>query len=117
MDFSIQPPSTIAYFIFHKIVLAKRCLSFEDLSAYKMLWPRVKWYTLCFHRSSLNVFYFGIVLSTGLKLWCRGHLQCHELLKKFYKNPAIGRKFIRRDKVQKYNERQSGDIISLIFPF
>jgi hypothetical protein len=37
INFNFQPPSTFVFMVFHKDNLTKSCLSFDDLSAHKIL--------------------------------------------------------------------------------
>jgi hypothetical protein len=65
MNFNIQPPSKFAFLVSHKNGLLRSSL--EDLSAYNILWSRVKWYKLLIHLRWFNVRHFGIVEGTQLE--------------------------------------------------
>jgi hypothetical protein len=59
-----------------------------------------------------------MVEGAGLKVWCRGHLQWHDLPTEFHKYLSIGSKVIRRDtQIDRWTDRQTGDLISLTFLF
>jgi hypothetical protein len=66
MNFNSPPPSTFDIF-FHIKCLCKSCLSFEDLSAYKISWSDVGWCKFRIHLRSSNDCYFGMVEGTGLE--------------------------------------------------
>jgi hypothetical protein len=70
---------------FRKSGLIKSSSSSEDLPEYKMSWSCADWCKFYIHLKSLNIGHFGMVASTTLKLWCRGHLQWYDLPTEFKK--------------------------------
>jgi hypothetical protein len=57
---NFQPPTMFIFFlVFHKSVITKTCLSFEDLSAYKIIWSYIDWCKFCIHLRILNVTFFN----------------------------------------------------------
>jgi hypothetical protein len=66
MNFNIQTAAMFV-FIFDENGLVRSCLSFEDLSVYKISWSHVDWCMFCMHLRSLNVRNFGMVEGTELK--------------------------------------------------
>jgi hypothetical protein len=67
MNFNIQLAAMFVFFVFDENDLIKSCLSFEDLSVYKISYSHVDWCKCCIHLRSLNVRNFGMVEDTGLK--------------------------------------------------
>jgi hypothetical protein len=100
-----------AFLVFFESGLIKSCLSFEDLSAYRMSWFHVDRCKFCIHLSSLNVRHFGMVVATALKVRLRGHLQRHDLPTELHKDLPTGSKVGGGTETQTH--RQGGEIISL----
>jgi hypothetical protein len=86
-----SPLCSFFFLVFRKSGLITSCLSFEDLSSYKVSWSHVAWCKCCPHRRSLNVCHFGIA-ATELQLWGRGHLQWHDDHTEFHKYLPAGTK-------------------------
>jgi hypothetical protein len=62
---------------------------------YKILSKSTNHFHSCTHLRSLNVRHFGVVEAMALKVWSRGHLQCHHLLTRFHPNLPIGSEVIK----------------------
>jgi hypothetical protein len=112
MNFNIRTAAMFVFFVFGKNGLIKSCLSFEDLSVYKISWSHVDWWKFCIHLRSLNIRHFGIVKGTRLGVRRRGHLQWHDLPTEFHKNLPIVSKVIRGDT---QIDRQTGYLMGLTF--
>jgi hypothetical protein len=111
LKFNRPPCSNLSFFA--KSVLIKSCSSSEYLSEYKISWSYVDWCKFYIHLKSLNVRHFGMVATTALKLWYRGHLQWHDLPTKFHKNLPLG-----SDVDWEWGRHtEAGDLISLLFSF
>jgi hypothetical protein len=52
---NFQPPAFFVFLVLHETDITKCCLSFEDVSAYKILWSHVDWRKFCTHLSSLKI--------------------------------------------------------------
>jgi hypothetical protein len=66
-NFKFQSPVMYVFMIVRRNGLIKSCLSFEDLTAYKMS-CYVDWCKFFSHLISLNVHHFGMVEATALKI-------------------------------------------------
>jgi hypothetical protein len=55
MYLNFQPPAIFVFLGFRKSCITKSCLSFEDLSQYKISWSHVDWYKFCIHLTSLKI--------------------------------------------------------------
>jgi hypothetical protein len=55
MYLNFQPTSMFVFLVSRKSGITKCCLSFEDLSAYKILRSHVDWCKFCIHLSSLKI--------------------------------------------------------------
>jgi hypothetical protein len=72
MNFNIQTAAMFVFVVFDKNGLIKSCLSFQNLSEYKISWSQVDWCKFYIHLRSLNVRHFGMVEGTGLKSTASG---------------------------------------------
>jgi hypothetical protein len=98
--------------VFRKSGLIKHCSSSSDLLEYNMSCPYVDRCKFYVHLRSLNVRHFVMLTATALKLWCRGHLQWHDLSTEFHKTLPTGSEVDRGDR-----QTEDGDLISLLFSF
>jgi hypothetical protein len=56
------------FLVFQKIGCINICLSFQDLSAYKISWSHIEKFKFFIHLRSLNVCHLGMVEAVGLKI-------------------------------------------------
>jgi hypothetical protein len=67
-SFDFQPPVMFSFLGFHENGLVESCISFEDLSAYKLSWSHVDWCKFCIHLRCLIVRHFWMVEATVLQI-------------------------------------------------
>jgi hypothetical protein len=67
MNFKIKTAAMLVCFVFDKNGFVKSCLSFEDLSVFKISCSHVDWCKFCIHLRTLIVRHFVMVEGTGLK--------------------------------------------------
>jgi hypothetical protein len=107
---NFQPRSTFEFLPLVKMFLLKVVPHIEDRAAYKSSSSHVDRCKFCIHIRSLNVSHSE---ATGLELWRRGQLQCHDPSSEFRKDLLIGSKVIRGN--HRWTHRQNGGHISLNF--
>jgi hypothetical protein len=55
MYLNFQPPAVFVFLVIHKSGITKNCLSFEDVSAYRILWSHVDWRKFIINLISLKI--------------------------------------------------------------
>jgi hypothetical protein len=108
---NFKRPTSSHFFVFRESGLTKSCSSSEGLSEYKISWFYIDLCKFYSHLKSLNVFHFGMVAATALKLRSRSHLQWHGLPTEVHKNQSVGPELDREDR---HTERM---VISLAYLF
>jgi hypothetical protein len=75
VDFKVKPSAISVLLDFHKSGHIKSCSFYDVLSVRNISYSSFHWCKFRKHLKNLNVRQFGMVKSTGLKFWHRGHQQ------------------------------------------
>jgi hypothetical protein len=90
MIFNFEPPAMFLFLFFAKVASLKVIDSFDNISDYRISQCNVDRCKIFIHLRRSNVRHFVMVDFMVLKIWRRGHLQCHGLPTEFRKNVQVG---------------------------